>query len=54
MANLSKKAVTAKVTLGAKGAFYDFTSGKKITVAASQSVTIPASGFVIYSSKQVK
>ncbi len=54
MANLSKKAVTAKVTLGAKGAFYDFTSGKKITVAASQSVTIPASGFVIYTSKQVK
>ena len=54
MTNLSKKAVTTKVTFGSKGTVYDFTSGKKVTLAASQNVTIPASGFVIYSSKPVK
>jgi hypothetical protein len=54
LANLTKKAVTTKVTFGAKGTVYDFTTGKKLTIAASQNVTIPASGFVIYSSKPVK
>jgi hypothetical protein len=54
LANLTKKAVTTKVTFGAKGTVYDFTSGKKLTIATSQNVTIPASGFVLYSSKPVK
>jgi penicillin-binding protein 1A len=39
---------------GMPGTAYDFTTGKKLTLAASQNVTIPASGFVIYSSKPVK
>ena len=54
MANLTKKAVTAKVTFGAKGTVYDFATGKKLTIAASQNVSIPASGYLIYSSKPVK
>jgi len=54
MTNLSKKAVTTKVTFGAKGTVYDFTTGKKLTIASSQNVTVPASGFVIYTSKPVK
>jgi hypothetical protein len=52
--NLTKKALTAKVTFGAKGTAYDFTSGKKLSIASSQNVSIPASGFLIYTSKPVK
>ncbi|MCX8530334.1 MAG: alpha-amylase family glycosyl hydrolase [Rhodoluna sp.] len=52
--NLSKKAVSAKITLGSKGTVYDFATGKKLTVAATQTVAIPASGYVIYTSKPVK
>jgi hypothetical protein len=52
--NLTKKSLTAKVTFGAKGTVYDFTTGKKLSIAASQNVSIPASGFLIYSSKPVK
>ena len=52
--NLTKKALTVKVTFGAKGTVYDFTSGKKLSIAASQNVSVPAAGFLIYSSKQVK
>ena len=53
LANLSAKAVTTKVTFGAKLSVYDFTSGKKITLASSQNVSIPANGFLIYSTKKV-
>jgi hypothetical protein len=53
LANLSAKAVTTKVTFGAKLSAYDFTSGKKITLASSQNVSIPANGFLIYSTKKV-
>ena len=54
ISNLSKKAVKGKVTLGSKGSFFDFTSGKKISLKASQDVSIPAAGFIIYSYAQVK
>jgi hypothetical protein len=54
LANLTKKAVTAKITFGAKGSVFDFASGKKVTIAASQNVTIPAAGYLIYSTKAVK
>jgi glycosidase len=53
LANLSAKAVTTKVTFGAKLSVYDFTSGKKITLATSQNVSVPANGFLIYSTKKV-
>ncbi len=52
--NLTKKALTAKVTFGTKGTVYDFNSGKKLSIASSQNVSIPASGFLIYSSKPAK
>jgi hypothetical protein len=54
LANLTKKSVTAKITFGAKGSVFDFASGKKVTLAASQNVTIPAAGYLIYSTKAVK
>jgi glycosidase len=54
IANLSAKAITTKVSFGSKLSVYDFTSGKKISLASSQNVTVPANGFVIYSTKQAK
>jgi hypothetical protein len=54
LANLTAKAATAKITFGAKGSVYDFATGKKVTIAASQNVTIPAAGYLIYSTSQVK
>ena len=53
IANLSTKSVTAKLTFGAKYTVYDL-AGKKITLVASQNVTVPAAGFVVYSTKLVK
>jgi glycosidase len=54
LGNLSAKAITTKVTFGSKLSVYDFTTGKKLSLATSQNVTVPANGFVIYSTKQVK
>ena len=54
LGNLSAKAITTKVTFGSKLSVYDFTTGKKLSLASSQNVTVPANGFVIYSTKQVK
>jgi hypothetical protein len=54
VANLTKKALTAKISFGKKGTVYDFATGKKLTIAASQTVKIPASGYLIYTSKLVK
>ncbi len=54
LANLTKKAVTAKITFGAKASVFDFASGKKVAIVASQNVTIPAAGYLIYTSKAVK
>lgn len=54
VANLTKKALTAKISFGKKGTVYDFATGKKLTIAASQTITIPASGYLIYTSKLVK
>jgi glycosidase len=54
VANLTKKPLTAKVNFGKKGAVYDFATGKKLTIEASQTVKIPASGYLIYTTKLVK
>jgi len=54
VANLTKKALTAKISFGKKGTVYDFATGKKLTVAASQTLKIPASGYLIYTTKPVK
>jgi glycosidase len=54
VANLTKKALTAKISFGKKGTVYDFATGKKLTIAASQNVKIPASGYLIYSTNLVK
>jgi hypothetical protein len=54
LGNLSAKAITTKVTFGSKLSVYDFTTGKKVSLASSQNVTVPANGFVIYSTKQVR
>ena len=54
LTNLTKKAVTAKITFGTKGNVYDFATGKKVAIAASQNVTIPAQGYLIYTTAQVK
>jgi ribosomal protein L30E len=53
-ANLTKKAVTVKVTFGKKETVYDLATDKKIIIAVSQNITVPASGYLIYSSKLVK
>ena len=52
LANLSAKAITTKVTFGVKLSMYDFATGKKVSIATSQNVTIPANGFLIYTSKK--
>jgi len=54
VANLTKKPLTAKVNFGKKGAIYDFATGKKLTIESSQTVKIPASGYLIYTTKPVK
>jgi hypothetical protein len=55
LANLSQKAVAAKLDFGKyAGTYYDYTTGKKLTVAKSASVKIPAWGYVVYSTAAVK
>ena len=55
LTNLSQKAVTAKLGLSKyAGTYYDYASGKKITLAKSVSIKIPAWGYVVYSSVAVK
>ncbi len=54
LTNLSAKAITTKVSFGSKLTVYDFATGKKISLASSQTVSIPANGYLIYSTKQVK
>jgi len=54
LANLSKKAVTSTITFGKAASVYDFATGKKVALKASQKVTIPSQGFLIYSTKVVK
>jgi len=52
--NLTKKAATVKLTLGSKLSTFDFATGKKVSLTATPSVSIPASGFAIYSTNAVK
>jgi glycosidase len=55
LSNLSQKAVSAKLSFGKyAGTYYDYATGKKMTVAKSASVKIPAWGYVVYSTIAVK
>jgi glycosidase len=48
--NLSGKSSSVKILWGKNaGSFYDYATNKKVTVAASQTVTLPAWGYKIYS-----
>ncbi|MEY4310103.1 MAG: hypothetical protein RLZ71_29 [Actinomycetota bacterium] len=54
--NLSAKSQKNKISIGNSmaGYYYDFATGKKVKLASSLTVTVPANGFVIYSTTQVK
>jgi glycosidase len=54
--NLSSKTQKNKISIGNSmaGYYYDFATGKKVKLASSLTVTVPANGFVIYSTTQVK
>jgi glycosidase len=48
--NLSGKSSSVKISWGKNaGSFYDYATNKKVTVASSQTVTLPAWGYKIYS-----
>ena len=47
--NLSGKSTSVKITWGKNaGSYYDYATNKKVSVAASQTVTLPAYGYKIY------
>ena len=54
--NLTAKSQKNKISIGNSmaGYYYDFATGKKVKLASSLTVTVPANGFVIYSTTQVK
>lgn len=55
LVNMSQKAVAPKVSFGKlAGSYFDYNTGKKVTVAKSATVKIPAWGYTIYSTVAVK
>lgn len=55
LANLGPKALAPKVSFGKyAGTYYDYATGKKVVVAKSSTVKIPAWGYVVYSTVAVK
>ena len=52
--NLSNKSKSAKLSLGASQKLYDFSTGKKVTLAKSQTINLAGFGFKIYSTNAAK
>lgn len=53
--NLSNKSQSVKLSWGSSaGKFYDYATNKLVTVASSQSVNIPAYGYKVYTTNQLK
>jgi phage tail sheath protein FI len=52
--NLSGKATSVKLTWGKNaGTFYDYATNKTIKIASSQTVTLPAYGYKIYTTNKL-
>jgi hypothetical protein len=53
--NLTSKPHTTKISWGSSASkLYDYGTNKLVTVASSQSVSIPAWGYLVYTTNQLK